>query len=296
MLSLQGPESRRILLALIAEAASAGQSGRMNPSPSPDATTSARRSSAVFPSPSPAPADTGDPLGFEFFLPSSEAGRFWDRLLALGAAPIGLGARDTLRLEAALPLYGHELGTDPEGREIPIFASPLSRFAVSFSALKGRFHRPRLAGAAVRGVSEHRDGTTGAGSRRRAAPHRETHQPARPGDRPPGGGDLPGSGRRRLRLGAPGRVDHQRHHGAVLGVHGRGSLLRPQRAHGQARRRPRPPGQLSGGTAGGGDRRPRPAHPGTRGAVPPALGGAALCPAHPVGSVGHSGSGASAAG
>ena len=51
--------------------------------------------------------------------------------MAGGAAPAGLGARDTLRLEAALPLYGFELGIDEDGREIPIFAIPLAKLAVS---------------------------------------------------------------------------------------------------------------------------------------------------------------------
>ncbi|RMF87666.1 MAG: glycine cleavage system aminomethyltransferase GcvT, partial [Nitrospirae bacterium] len=55
---------------------------------------------------------TGE-LGFELAVAGVHAAELWDRLLAagepLGLRPAGLGARDTLRLEAALPLYGHEL-------------------------------------------------------------------------------------------------------------------------------------------------------------------------------------------
>ena len=48
--------------------------------------------------------------GFEFYLPPEQAVRLWEALLRSGEAiPIGLGARDTLRLEAGMPLYGHEL-------------------------------------------------------------------------------------------------------------------------------------------------------------------------------------------
>jgi len=82
---------------------------------------------------------TGEPICFELFFENAQAPALWDLLLEKGATPIGLGARDTLRLEAALPLYGHELGTDADGQEIPVFAIPLARFAVSLSPLKGDF-------------------------------------------------------------------------------------------------------------------------------------------------------------
>ncbi|MDH7499753.1 MAG: glycine cleavage system aminomethyltransferase GcvT, partial [candidate division NC10 bacterium] len=86
---------------------------------------------------------TGEPICFELFLPGEKMGAIWERILSLGEEegilPVGLGARDTLRLEAALPLYGHELGQDLEGKEIPLFAVPNCRSAVSFSPLKGDF-------------------------------------------------------------------------------------------------------------------------------------------------------------
>jgi aminomethyltransferase len=47
--------------------------------------------------------------GFELYLPPEHAAGVWRRLLAAGATPAGLGARDTLRLEAAMALYGHEI-------------------------------------------------------------------------------------------------------------------------------------------------------------------------------------------
>jgi aminomethyltransferase len=53
--------------------------------------------------------------GFEVMVPNALAVPLWDELVGRGALPCGLGARDTLRLEAAMPLYGHELNetTDP---------------------------------------------------------------------------------------------------------------------------------------------------------------------------------------
>jgi aminomethyltransferase len=47
--------------------------------------------------------------GFEVMLPNARAVPLWEELVGKGAVPCGLGARDTLRLEAAMPLYGHEL-------------------------------------------------------------------------------------------------------------------------------------------------------------------------------------------
>ena len=48
--------------------------------------------------------------GVEVAVPAEHATAFWHAVLANDVAPAGLGARDTLRLEAALPLHGHELG------------------------------------------------------------------------------------------------------------------------------------------------------------------------------------------
>src|SRR5262245_50351674 len=50
--------------------------------------------------------------GLEIMTAASQAVDLWDDLLSRGAKPCGLGARDTLRLEAAMPLYGHELTED----------------------------------------------------------------------------------------------------------------------------------------------------------------------------------------
>ena len=48
--------------------------------------------------------------GVELHVPLEAAQQCWDLLLGAGVTPAGLGARDTLRLEAGLPLHGHELG------------------------------------------------------------------------------------------------------------------------------------------------------------------------------------------
>ena len=56
---------------------------------------------------------TGE-LGVELLVPAESAGALWDRVLARGAFPCGLGARDTLRLEVCYPLHGNDIGPETD--------------------------------------------------------------------------------------------------------------------------------------------------------------------------------------
>jgi aminomethyltransferase len=59
--------------------------------------------------------------GFEIYAAGEKIGVVWDRLLGAGEGlkPIGLGARDTLRLEAGMMLYGHEMSESVSPFEVP---------------------------------------------------------------------------------------------------------------------------------------------------------------------------------
>jgi aminomethyltransferase len=129
MLSLQGPQAKGIMLDIV-------EGGRLPEPMRNRLSTGTIKGAEVLIGRT---GYTGEPLCFEIFVKRQDALMVWDLLCQRGAVPVGLGARDTLRLEAGLPLYGHELGLDPEGKEIPIFACPLARFAVSLSPLKGDF-------------------------------------------------------------------------------------------------------------------------------------------------------------
>ena len=87
--------------------------------------------------------------GYELILPSAAAVGTWEQLLDAvrdsGGLPVGLGARDTLRLEAALPLYGHELSEqlDPFAAGLDFAVKLEGRQFVGRDALSQRRQQPR---------------------------------------------------------------------------------------------------------------------------------------------------------
>ncbi len=97
VLAVQGPASRDILGKVFPEAAAVGHFRVM---------TLEWRGAAV------TVAGTGytGEDGVECAVPAALATELWEAVVTAGAVPAGLGARDTLRLEAGLPLHGHELG------------------------------------------------------------------------------------------------------------------------------------------------------------------------------------------
>lgn len=129
-ISVQGPKSKEMLMTL-----TGGVSPTKEPTKNSLGTVSLEGRQARIAK----TGYTGEPLGYEVYVRSEDVVWLWNRLVELGARPAGLGARDTLRMEASFPLYGHEMGVAPDGTEIPIFAVPLAKFAVSFSAQKGDF-------------------------------------------------------------------------------------------------------------------------------------------------------------
>ncbi len=137
MMALQGPKAALILEEILGLN---GNSGRL-PEPFKNMLSFVRiNGSAVIVART---GYTGEPVGFELFSERSNALPLWEQILKRGeghgVVPVGLGARDTLRLEFGLPLYGHELGEDPNGDPIPICALSLGRKSTSFAVDKGDY-------------------------------------------------------------------------------------------------------------------------------------------------------------
>ncbi len=97
VLAVQGPEARRSLAPIAPEAAAVA---RFAVAPFEFAGVPCTAAGTGY---------TGED-GVECAVPSDVAPALWEALLGEGVVPAGLGARDTLRLEAGLPLHGHELG------------------------------------------------------------------------------------------------------------------------------------------------------------------------------------------
>jgi len=97
VVAIQGPKAREVLAVVAPDAASVGRF---------------RLGSFQFNGVDCLSAGTGytGEDGHECSVPVEVAEDFWGAVLEAGAVPAGLGARDTLRLEAGLPLHGHELG------------------------------------------------------------------------------------------------------------------------------------------------------------------------------------------
>ena len=97
VLAVQGPRSRALMEAVLPEVVTVGHFGVRD---------------LIWQGVPVVVAGTGytGEDGVECAVPASDAVALWEAIVAAGATPAGLGARDTLRLEAGLPLHGHELG------------------------------------------------------------------------------------------------------------------------------------------------------------------------------------------
>ncbi len=107
-IALQGPKSRDILLALGVDAATRKRIMALKRTQLTEAVVAGLDLIVS------RTGYTGEKMAFEVFVHPDKAVELWNKLLAVGAPmglkPCGLGARDSLRTEAGLPLYGHEMG------------------------------------------------------------------------------------------------------------------------------------------------------------------------------------------
>jgi len=102
--------------------------------------------------------------GIEIAVPSDGAAIVWNALYEAGAIPAGLGARDTLRLEAGFPLHGHELGESISSLQAGLewviaWNKPNFHGRAALLTEKGRGVSRRLVGITIPGRRPARDGT-----------------------------------------------------------------------------------------------------------------------------------------
>ncbi len=102
--------------------------------------------------------------GLEIAVPVSAASSVWSSLVDAGCVPAGLGARDTLRLEAALPLHGHELGPgitplQADLEWVVAWSKPSFRGREALAAEKAAGPRRILRGITIEGRRPAREGT-----------------------------------------------------------------------------------------------------------------------------------------
>src|SRR4051812_30461465 len=97
--------------------------------------------------------------GVELLLPPASAGEVWDALVADGVTPIGLGARDTLRLEVCFHLHGNDLSEDRNPIEAGLgWACKLDTGFIGADALRGFEPRQKLVPFAFTGEGIPRPG------------------------------------------------------------------------------------------------------------------------------------------
>jgi aminomethyltransferase len=151
IIAVQGPEARALLRPVAPEAAEVGRF-RVAPFEWHGAACTAAGTGY-----------TGED-GIEIAVPAAAAADLWQAILAAGVPPAGLGARDTLRLEAGLPLHGHELGPGITPLQaglgwVVAWAKPTFLGKAALEAERAAGVRRRLRGLATEGRRPPREGS-----------------------------------------------------------------------------------------------------------------------------------------
>ncbi len=152
IIAVQGPEARRRLAAVAAEAAAVA---RFHVARFAWEGTECLAAGTGY---------TGED-GVELSVPAEVAPAVWRAVLGAGVEPAGLGARDTLRLEAGLPLHGHELGPGITPLQAGLqwvvgWNKPAFRGKAALEAERDRGVARRLRGIATEGRRPPREGCT----------------------------------------------------------------------------------------------------------------------------------------